>query len=124
MNWATLTTDFVGNTANYDLMTVDIVWSGEYTANGYTLPLNDFVERDKAELQMDDIMPVAWSLGEWEGKQWAYTYLPCCGGGAAGQLDCRVEPGRQSGNTDCFSGNSPVHGCRRYCRLTLFGSGR
>lgn len=67
-----LTADFVGNTANYDLMTVDIVWSGEYAANGYTLPLNDFMERDKAELQMDDIMPVAWTLGEWEGKQWAY----------------------------------------------------
>jgi len=67
-----LTADFVGNTANYDLMTVDIVWSGEYAANGYTLPLDEFMERDKAELQLDDIMPVAWTLGEWEGKHWAY----------------------------------------------------
>ena len=67
-----LTADFVGETANYDLMTVDIVWSGEYAANGYTIPLDDFMERDKDELMLDDIMPVAWTLGEWEGKQWAY----------------------------------------------------
>ncbi len=67
-----LTADFVGETANYDLMTVDIVWSGEYAANGYTLPLDDFMERDKEELQLDDIMPVSWTLGEWEGQHWAY----------------------------------------------------
>jgi len=67
-----LTADFVGQTANYDLMTVDIVWSGEYAANGYTLPLDDFMARDEAQLGLDDIMPVAWTLGEWEGKHWAY----------------------------------------------------
>jgi multiple sugar transport system substrate-binding protein len=67
-----LTADFVGETANYDLMTVDIVWSGEYAANGYTIPLDEYMERDEAELMLDDIMPVAWTLGEWEGQQWAY----------------------------------------------------
>lgn len=67
-----LTADFVGKTAQYDLMTVDIVWSGEYAANQYTLPLDDFMARDEAELNLDDIMPVAWTLGEWEGKHWAY----------------------------------------------------
>lgn len=67
-----LTADFVGETGNYDLMTVDIVWSGEYAQNGYTLPLDDYMARDKDELALDDIMPVAWTLGEWEGKHWAY----------------------------------------------------
>ena len=67
-----LTADFVAETGNYDLMTVDIVWSGEYAANGYTLPLDDFMARDEAELDLDDIMPVSWTLGEYEGKQWAY----------------------------------------------------
>ena len=67
-----LTADFVGHTGNYDLMTVDIVWSGEYGANGYTLSLDEFMERDKDELALDDIMPVAWTLGEWEDKHWAY----------------------------------------------------
>ena len=67
-----LTADFVGETANYDLMTMDIVWSGEYAQNGYTLPLDDFMARDEAELELDDILPVAWTLGEWEGQHWAY----------------------------------------------------
>ena len=67
-----LTADFVGKTAQYDLMTVDIVWSGEYAANKDTLPLDDFMARDAAELNLDDIMPVAWTSGEYEGKHWAY----------------------------------------------------
>jgi len=67
-----LTADFVGDTGNYDLMTVDIVWSGEYAANEYTLPLDDYMARDEAELALDDIMPVSWTLGEYEGQQWAY----------------------------------------------------
>ena len=67
-----LTADFVGHTANYDLMTVDIVWTGEYAQNRYTLPLDDLMARDAAELDTDDIMPVAWTLGEWEGRHWAY----------------------------------------------------
>jgi multiple sugar transport system substrate-binding protein len=67
-----LTADFVGKTAQYDLMTVDIVWSGEYAANGYTLPLDDFMARDADEINADDIMPVAWTLGEYQGQHWAY----------------------------------------------------
>jgi len=67
-----LIADFVGQTANYDLMTVDIVWSGEFGQNEYTLPLDDFMARDEAELQLDDILPVAWTLGEWQGAHPAY----------------------------------------------------
>ena len=67
-----LIADFVGQTGNYDLMTVDIVWSGEFGQNEYTLPLDDFMARDEAELQLDDILPVAWTLGEWQGEHVAY----------------------------------------------------
>lgn len=67
-----LIADFVGHTGNYDLMTVDIVWSGEFGQNQYTLPLDDFMARDEAELQLDDILPVAWTLGEWQGAHPAY----------------------------------------------------
>jgi multiple sugar transport system substrate-binding protein len=67
-----LVADFVGHTGNYDLMTVDIVWSGEYGQNKYTKPLDEYIARDKAELQLDDILPVAWTLGEWQGKHVAY----------------------------------------------------
>ncbi len=67
-----LIADFVGHTGNYDLMTVDIVWSGEFGQNEYTLPLDDFMARDEADLQLDDILPVAWTLGEWQGTHVAY----------------------------------------------------
>lgn len=67
-----LIADFVGQTGNYDLMTVDIVWSGEFGQNEYTLPLDDFMARDEAELQLDDILPVAWTLGEWQDAHVAY----------------------------------------------------
>lgn len=87
-----LTADFVGHTASYDLMTVDIVWSGEYGANKYTLPLDDFMKRDKAELQMDDIMPVAWTLGEWQGQHYAYPLA-----GYANVLNYRKDIFEQAG---------------------------
>ena len=87
-----LTADFVAQTANYDLMTMDIVWSGEYAANGYTLPLDDFMARDKDELQMDDILPVTWTLGEWEGKHWAYPLA-----GYANVLNYRTDVFEEAG---------------------------
>ena len=64
--------DFVAKTGNYDLMTVDIVWSGEFGANKWTVDLAPWIERDKAELGTDDILPVMWTLGSWEKGQWAY----------------------------------------------------
>ncbi len=67
-----LTADFVAHTGNYDLMTTDIVWSGEFANNKYTRPLDDYMTRDKDQLQLDDIMPVAWTLGEYQGKHWAF----------------------------------------------------
>jgi multiple sugar transport system substrate-binding protein len=70
--YSKVTTDFVGKTGNYDLLTVDIVWSGEFAENGYTVPLNDLMKRDADELGRDDIVDVAWKLGEWKGHHAAY----------------------------------------------------
>lgn len=90
--YAKLTADFVGETASYDLMTMDIVWSGEYAANGYTLPLNDFMDRDAAELNMDDILPVMWTQGEWEGQYMAFPL-----GGYANVLNYRKDIFEEAG---------------------------
>ena len=35
--------DFVAHTAQYDLMTTDIVWSGQFAANKNTLDLTDLI---------------------------------------------------------------------------------
>lgn len=87
-----LVADFVGHTANYDLMTVDIVWSGEYGQNKYTKPLDEYMARDKAELQLDDILPVAWTLGEWQGQHFAFPLA-----GYANVLNYRKDVLEQAG---------------------------
>lgn len=70
--YSRVTTDFVGGTANYDLITTDILWSGEFAEGEFTVDLTDRMERDSGELDLDDIPEVVWKLGEWNGKQSAY----------------------------------------------------
>jgi multiple sugar transport system substrate-binding protein len=67
-------------------MTMDIVWSGEYAVNKYTLKLNDWMERDKADLMMDDILPVMWTEGEYQGENYAFPL-----GGYANVLNFRKD---------------------------------
>src|SRR5512136_620190 len=57
--------DFVAHTAQYDLITTDIVWSGEFAANKNTVDLTDLIAKDKAEIKPDDILPVMWTEGEY-----------------------------------------------------------
>ncbi len=78
--------DFVGHTAQYDLMTVDIVWSGEFAANKNTVDLTDLIARDKAEINPDDILPVMWNEGEYQGRQYAFPL-----GGYANVLNYRKD---------------------------------
>lgn len=69
------TADFVADTAGYDLVTMDIVWAGQYAANGYTVDLTDLIKRDAAEIGLDDIYPkLMESLGQYQGKQIAYPF--------------------------------------------------
>lgn len=67
--------DFVGDTKGYDLVTMDNVWSGQFAESGYSVVLNDWIERDKAEINVDDIYPVLMtSLGNYQGKQVAFPF--------------------------------------------------
>ncbi len=77
MDYGTLltktTADFIGDTKGYDLVTMDIVWAGSYAENKYSVDLTDWVKRDAAELDLDDIYPVILtSLGQYDGKYVAY----------------------------------------------------
>lgn len=79
MDYGTLltktTADFIGDTKGYDLVTMDIVWAGAYAENGYSVDLTDWVARDAAELELDDIYPVLLSsLGQYEGKYVAFPF--------------------------------------------------
>ena len=69
------TADFIGDTKNYDLVTMDIVWAGAYAQNGYSVDLTDWVARDAAEMQLDDIYPVLLqSLGQYDGRYVAFPF--------------------------------------------------
>jgi len=48
------------------------VWSGEFGQNKWTVDLKPWIERDKAQLAYDDILPVMWTLGSWQGGQFAF----------------------------------------------------
>ncbi|MDC7232431.1 MAG: extracellular solute-binding protein [Spirochaetales bacterium] len=67
-----ITQDYATGSADYDLATVDIVWTGQFEQEGYTKDLSAWIERDKEEIDYDDIVPVMWVMGGWNGKQIAY----------------------------------------------------
>lgn len=70
-----VTADFIGNTGGYDLVTMDIVWAGQFEEVGHTVELTPWIERDGAELGLDDIYPIAMqALGQYNGKQIAYPF--------------------------------------------------
>ncbi len=67
-----ITQDYATNTKQYDLATVDIVWSGEFAVKGWTVDLTPLIQRDKEEINTDDIIPVMWMMGKWGNKQIAF----------------------------------------------------
>lgn len=61
--------DFVSGRGGYDVVAIDNVWQGEYVKGGHTLSLNEFVERDRGEMDFDDIAPLVVNcLGSWPSE--------------------------------------------------------
>ena len=70
-----VTADFIGNTGGYDLVTMDIVWAGQFEEAGHTVELTPWMERDAEELALEDIYPIAMqALGQYNGRQIAYPF--------------------------------------------------
>ena len=67
-----ITQDYASGTKLYDLATVDIMWTGEFENKGFTMDLTDLIKADADEIDLDDIIPVMWSMGAWNGKQIAF----------------------------------------------------
>ncbi len=67
-----ITQDYATGSAEYDLATVDIVWTGQFEKEGWTKDLTSWINRDKEEIDYDDIVPVLWVMGGWNGRQIAY----------------------------------------------------
>jgi multiple sugar transport system substrate-binding protein len=70
-----VTADYVGDTKGYDVATMDIVWAGQFAETGWTVELSDWIERDAAEIDVDDIYPILMNaLGNYDGKQVAFPF--------------------------------------------------
>lgn len=70
-----ITADFIGETGGYDVVTMDIVWAGQFAEAGHTVLLNDWIARDAEEIGVDDIYPVLMqALGNYEGAQVAFPF--------------------------------------------------
>lgn len=70
-----VTADFIGNTGGYDIVTMDIVWAGQFEEAGHSVELSPWMERDAEELALDDIYPIAMeALGQYNGRQIAYPF--------------------------------------------------
>lgn len=69
--------DLTSGAASYDIHCIDIVWIGEMGEGGFLAELTPLVERDKAEIALDDIAEPVWKgLGDWKGKQWCIPMFP------------------------------------------------
>lgn len=69
--------ELAGDTGSYDMVSIDIPWTGEFAEGGHLYDLTDLVERDKEELQVDDFLPGAWEgLATWDGRVIALPLAP------------------------------------------------
>jgi multiple sugar transport system substrate-binding protein len=67
-----ITQDYATNSNQFVLATVDIMWSGEFADKNFTMDLTPWINRDKAEIDYDDILPVMWAMGSWKDEQIAF----------------------------------------------------
>lgn len=71
--------DLIGKSGQYDVITMDIVWMGEWSEAGFVEPLEPLIARDKVDLS--DMLPGAMDgLAYWNGKTYgmpigAYYFL-------------------------------------------------
>jgi len=75
--FAAVTHDLATGTKVYDLITVDIVWTGLFAEREWMVDLEPLIKRDYLELDIPDILPVCWSQGRWKvGDKWVQIAFP------------------------------------------------
>ena len=56
----------VAGGANYDIFNIDYSWIPQFASNDWLYPLTEFV--DKYEVNLDEYLPLALAMGQWNGK--------------------------------------------------------
>jgi len=104
---ARLITSFVSQTPDADVVTVDAMWVGQYSDNGWIRTLDDYIQAD-CDVDLKDFIPqVLYSLNTWRGH---FVSLPIAAYGqgtmyrtdvfeAAGMEPPPTDPGDSAGWT-------------------------
>lgn len=65
---ARLTSSFISNQPDADVISVDQMWLGQYLESRWILPLNDFIKADKDTDIKDFVPEVLYSMNTWRGQ--------------------------------------------------------
>ncbi|MBM4401094.1 MAG: sugar ABC transporter substrate-binding protein, partial [Crenarchaeota archaeon] len=68
--------DFTAHTAYYDVVNYDCVWRAEWIENGWLWPLDDYIARDAAEVNITDFPPAFLAhSSRWKGKYYGFPIM-------------------------------------------------
>ena len=68
--------DIVGGTGAYDIITWNVSWKSEWANNQYMYPLDDFIKRDAADVQINDVAPALLAVSDvWKGVTYGFALL-------------------------------------------------
>ena len=72
-----LTTSLKAGSADYDVLSLDVVWAGEFAASGYIQPLDMMIE--DAGLNVSDFNAGSMASGMYNGKEYVLPFFPDLG---------------------------------------------
>ena len=72
-----LITSLSSGSSEYDVMSLDVVWAGEFAAAGYIEALDMLM--DEAGLKIEDFNAGSMASGSYQGKQYTLPYFPDLG---------------------------------------------
>jgi multiple sugar transport system substrate-binding protein len=72
-----LTTSLKAGSSEYDIISMDVVWAGEFAASGYIMPLDMMI--DDAGLNIADYNAGSMASGSYNGKQYVLPFFPDLG---------------------------------------------
>lgn len=72
-----LTTALRAGSTEYDILSLDVVWAGEFAASGYIKPIDMMM--DDADLNPDDYNAGSMASGYYNGKQYVMPFFPDLG---------------------------------------------
>lgn len=69
-----LLTSLSSGSSDYDILSLDVVWAGEFAAAGYLSPLD--VKMSEASLKKEDFNKGSMDSGSYQGKQYTLPFFP------------------------------------------------